>query len=404
MRILFLSFGPQSGVIASLAGALSTQGRHDGRRCGGGPVISDGAAHAAVAPPRQRPQRAGGPAAVRRGLEAILLPHGFRLRLDEPGGRAGGGEGAARGGHPVGLGICAAPRPVPLLLYLDHTYAISKRYAKVDGLPDAGRMSGDYEAAERAAYHAADAVLTMSDFVRRSVIDDYGVDPGRVHVIGAGPDLDPLPGEPAGPPGWPPTVLFVGADFARKGGPTLLEAFQAVRGDVPEARLVIVGPRRAGGPLPGVTWAGRLGHGEMPALYASASVFALPTLREPFGLVFLEAMAFGLPCVGTKVEAVPEMIEDGVTGYVVPPGDAAALSVALRSLLRDREAASRMGRARWEKVRNYYTWDAVAGRVMKFLAEILNQRNGLIDMRLTMAWSSSNTGENETIEFGAALT
>ena len=350
MRILFLSVGDWSGAVASLAGAL---------RAGGADVTVVNAAEGLLyrmgrlTLPSPRPANVRNVLAARRQFGGDWKQFFFRTDFAF-GWMSRAAERAAereRPGAVIQSGLVFAPprAPVPLLLYLDHTYAISKRYAKVDGLPDAGRMSGDYEAAERAAYHAADAVLTMSDFVRRSVIDDYGVDPGRVHVIGAGPNLDPLPGEPAGPPGWPPTVLFVGVDFARKGGPTLLEAFQAVRGDVPEARLVIVGPRRAGGPLPGVTWAGRLGHGEMPALYASASAFALPTLREPFGMVFLEAMAFGLPCVGTKVEAVPEIIEDGVTGYVVPPGDAAALSVALRSLLRDREAASRMGRAGWRR-------------------------------------------------------
>jgi len=351
VRILYLSYGAQSGVVASLAGALRARGA-DVTVVDAAEGLSYRMGRLKLPSPR--------PANVRNVLAARRQFSGdwkhFFLCTDLAFGRMSRAAERAvereRPGAVIQAGVLFAPprAPVPRLLYIDHTYAISKRYTKVDGLPDAGRMSGDYEAAERAAYHAADAVLTMSDFVRRSVIDDYGVDPGRVHVIGAGPNLDPLPGEPAGPPGWPPTVLFVGKDFARKGGPALLEAFRAARGDVPEARLVIVGPP-AGGPLPGVTWAGRLGHGEMPALYAaaSASAFALPTLREPFGLVFLEAMAFGLPCVGTNVEAVPEIIEDGVTGYVVPPGDAAALSVALRSLLRDREAASRMGRAGWEQ-------------------------------------------------------
>jgi len=82
---------------------------------------------------------------------------------------------------------------------------------------------------------------------------------------------------------------------------------------------------------------------ELPALLSRSTVFCLPTLREPFGIAYLDAMACAVPCVGARLEAVPEIVVDGETGLLVPPGDAAALAGALSQLLADPRRARRMG-------------------------------------------------------------
>ena len=81
----------------------------------------------------------------------------------------------------------------------------------------------------------------------------------------------------------------------------------------------------------------------LEALFARATVFTMPTLWEPFGIAFLDAMACGVPCVGTAIEAVPEIVEAGRTGVLVPPGDPVALADALVALLADPARAREMG-------------------------------------------------------------
>jgi glycosyltransferase involved in cell wall biosynthesis len=213
----------------------------------------------------------------------------------------------------------------------------------------------------------AAAIFTMSEFVRRSLRDDYGVDPARVHVVGAGPNVPPPTAEPAARRGRWPLVLFVGKAFAPKGGRELLDAFAAVRRAHPRARLAIVS-QRCPAPLPeGATFHGPLGRAALARLYARASVFVLPTLREAFGLSLLEAMGFALPVVATRLEAIPEIVVDGETGLLVPPGDAAALCRALSSLLDDPARARRMGAAGRARALSRYGWGRAAAEMLRVL-------------------------------------
>jgi glycosyltransferase involved in cell wall biosynthesis len=92
-------------------------------------------------------------------------------------------------------------------------------------------------------------------------------------------------------------------------------------------------------------------------------VFCLPSLFEPFGIVILEAMFFGLPCVGTADWAIPEMIADGETGYTVARDDATALADRLSMLLADLPHAHRMGLAGRRRAEQRFSWTGVANRM-----------------------------------------
>jgi glycosyltransferase involved in cell wall biosynthesis len=149
-----------------------------------------------------------------------------------------------------------------------------------------------------------------------------------------------------------PRVLFVGGDFARKGGFDLLAAWRAGRFDrVADLEMVTDDPD-APADVAGV----RVIRGvasyssEWSDLWRRADVFAMPTRQEAFGLVFQEAAAAGLPRIGTRAFAVPEMIADGTSGLLVPPGDRPALVHALRTLLTSPELRNKMGHAAREQV------------------------------------------------------
>lgn len=120
-----------------------------------------------------------------------------------------------------------------------------------------------------------------------------------------------------------------------------------------------------------VRFCGFVEHDHMPSQYAGADLFVLPSRRESFGLVLAEAMACGLPVVSTTVGAIPEVVEDGVTGLLVPPDDPRALADAINTLLSDPQRRKAMGIAGGERVEKYFTWDKVADRVLEGYHKIL---------------------------------
>jgi glycosyltransferase involved in cell wall biosynthesis len=139
-------------------------------------------------------------------------------------------------------------------------------------------------------------------------------------------------------------VLFVGGDFSRKGGEDLLEAMKSL-GDEAELDVVTgVRPRSIPTSSPTRVHLG-LNHAsdELFELFRQADIFVLPTIGETYGLVICEAMASGLPVVATNVGAIPEIVEDGVSGVLVPPNSPSALADSLQRLVRQPEERRSMG-------------------------------------------------------------
>jgi glycosyltransferase involved in cell wall biosynthesis len=152
----------------------------------------------------------------------------------------------------------------------------------------------------------------------------------------------------------PPTLLFVGQLRHYKGLDDLLQAMTGL----PQARLLVAGDgpmrtkweaRGRSSDLKGrVNFLGKVDDADLPAVYRSADVFVLPanSRAEAFGTVLLEAMASGLPCVTTEVgSGTSYVVQDGLTGIVVPPRDPEALATALQPLLADRVLRARLGAA-----------------------------------------------------------
>jgi len=254
------------------------------------------------------------------------------------------------------------PCPCPYVIYLDQTRALAERAPAhpLAGQPPPPSWGEGWREHEGAAYRGAAAVVAFSRVAARSVVEDYGVDFDRVHVVGAGANVVPDKVERRDDG---ETVLFIGREFERKGGRVLLDAFARLRRSRPRARLLIVGPPGFEVMPEGVLQLGPEPLAAVPGLLAQATVFALPTLAEPFGLAFLDAMACGVPCVGTEVDAVPDIIEQGRTGLLIPPGDPAALAGALGELLADRDRARAMGARGRERVLAHFTWERVANRL-----------------------------------------
>jgi glycosyltransferase involved in cell wall biosynthesis len=234
---------------------------------------------------------------------------------------------------------------------------------------------------ELEVYRGAAGIFTLSERLRRSFLEDFGLPPSRVHAVHAGPNFDvkQIPRHTPRPdPDHPPTILFVGRQFHRKGGDLLVQAFRQLRERIPAARLTIAGPPSLPAREPGVTFLGDLdkndpsGWQALVAAYESADVFCLPTRFEPFGIAFIEAMYFGLPCIGTDAWAVPEMIVDGETGFTVPIDDLEALTDRLFRLLSDPALVRRMGQAGRARAERCFTWERVVQRMMQAVLPVLS--------------------------------
>jgi alpha-maltose-1-phosphate synthase len=224
---------------------------------------------------------------------------------------------------------------------------------------------------EKGVFGSLDHIFTFSDWLRHSFISDYGIEPRKVHVVGAGANLPPV--ETPERDYDCKTILFSGIHFERKGGHILLESFRQVRRALPEARLIIIGPVLSGLP-PGVECPGYISKSDPQGIarireaYQRASLFVMPSLYEPFGVVFVEAMAHRLACIGTRNCAMPEIIEEGKTGYLVPVNNPAALAERMIHLLRRPDLLRAMGNAGYQRYRSLFTWDRVAERMTTILA------------------------------------
>ncbi|MBI2014857.1 MAG: glycogen synthase [Candidatus Rokubacteria bacterium] len=229
---------------------------------------------------------------------------------------------------------------------------------------------------EKTAVEAADRVVAVSARMREDILAHFDVDPAKVVVIHNGIDPERFRraesraaldrygvGEPY--------VLFVGRITDQKGIFHLLEAAPALPAGV---QLVLCAPapdtpeieerlRRALPAHPNVIWIGEMVPVEtVVELYSHAAVFACPSVYEPFGLINLEAMACETPVVASAVGGIVEVVEDGKTGLLVPPGRPDELAAALRRVLENAELGRRLGIAGRRRVEERFSWASVAER------------------------------------------
>jgi len=179
-----------------------------------------------------------------------------------------------------------------------------------------------------------------------------------------------------------PTVLIVARMSAAeryKGHDQLLEAWPAVTAQVPDARLLVVGDGDDASRLKGkaaalgvngsVTFTGFVSDGVLDELYAQASVFAMPSRDEGFGLVYLEAMRRGIPCIGSIHDAAGDVIVDGQTGYLVDQGDVSAIAGRIVHLLETPSIGVEMGARGRERLVQCFGYERFRDRVVGLLSD-----------------------------------
>jgi len=267
----------------------------------------------------------------------------------------------------------------------------------------AEQLGGGYAVsswAERTAYDAADAVIAVSYGMRHDILDAYpSIDPDRVHVVHNGIDtalyhpdqrthvLERLGVDPSRP-----YVLFVGRITRQKGVAHLIAAASEFD---PDAQVVLcagapdtpeIGQETAAAVARlqaqrgGVLWIEEmLPREDVVQLLTHALVFVCPSVYEPLGIVNLEAMACGTPVVASAVGGIPEVVDDGVTGFLVPYEQSHperlehGLAVRVNELLRDPERGRRMGETGRKRAVEEFGWDAVARATLAVYESILTR-------------------------------
>ena len=235
----------------------------------------------------------------------------------------------------------------------------------------------------------ADAVVGVSTSEMREMARHLPLPQEKVRVIPNGFHPDRFRAPPSrhalrerlGLPDDAQAVVFAGRLASNKGLHHLVPAFARVAPRHPRAVLVLAGEDQGWGPKlramaedlgvgERVHFTGHLSEPDYRATLAGADVFALPSEWEAFGIVLVEAMACGVPCVATRVGGAADVVVDGRTGRLVPYGDEAALAAALDEILSDPALARRMGEAGRERAFHEYSWDSVVDRTLALYDEL----------------------------------
>ena len=260
---------------------------------------------------------------------------------------------------------------------------------------------------ERSAYEAADGVIAVSEGMKRDVMKLYGVPEDRIQVIYNGidpdfysPTFDESVLEKYGIQKDKPFVLFVGRITRQKGISQLIRAIPHL---APDTQIVLC----AGAPdtqeladeckalieeakktRDGIIWIEEMmPHSELRVLYSHATVFATPSLYEPFGIINLEAMSCGTPVVGSAVGGIPEIIVDGETGFLVPlqaksetdfdPVNPEAFqkdfAEKLNRFLTNPDLAQKMGEASRKRAVSVFSWEAIAKETFHFYEKVIER-------------------------------
>jgi glycosyltransferase involved in cell wall biosynthesis len=229
--------------------------------------------------------------------------------------------------------------------------------------------------------HQLDYIITGSDASADSIVEAVGIPREGIRAIHDGVEtevfrpLDDVEPEEN-------RVLFVGnSEDRNKGIRYLLKALQRLRSEVPFHLRVVHHPGSRGAPkmvqdlgLHGrVTFLEQLSTDELVREYNSAQLLVSPSLYEGFGLPAAEAQACGAPVIATSAGALPEIVEDGVTGLVVPPGDSQTLARAIATLIQEPERCREMGAAGAKRIRERFSWRRTAEETLVLYEEVLAQ-------------------------------
>ena len=290
------------------------------------------------------------------------------------------------GGWPSGAHLASylyQDLSISAILWLQREDPVGYRYCEYDQVPQ--KTLERRAARQLEQYRQSEGVFTMSRWLSEFLIRECGLPREKVHAVGGGINVDAAGIRPGSKEGR--RILFVGRNFVRKGGPLVVQAFTILRKKyLWSAELYLAGAKESDIRdalrerqirVEEVDWQkihllGDLGSEKLTDYYNLCDVFCMPSYFEAYGLVFAEALTYGLPCIGRDKFAMSEFIEDGCTGRLISGEDAEELALDLWEVLQDPKYREEVERRREWYLREY-SWDKVAQRICSVMEK--NERD-----------------------------
>lgn len=254
-----------------------------------------------------------------------------------------------------------------VMSFVNHLRATDERTFSVCGFQKADKALIGRRAAEQDDYlrHHCSGIFTMGHWLRNYLVEQ-GFPQDLVHAVGGGCNIDKSlikPGKKTGD-----KILFIGKDFKRKGGYITYEAFKRLREKGRKVNLYVIGPTAdpISSPVEGYHFVGQLPFSEEAKYFNACDVFCMPSYFEAYGLVFVEALSFGVPCIGRNCYEMPYFIEEGKTGLLLHHDDAAELATLMELALDDKEMARNVEEKKDFYLKEY-SWDTVAEKIARVI-------------------------------------
>lgn len=216
-------------------------------------------------------------------------------------------------------------------------------------------------------FKTCSGIFTMGKWLKKEIEKKTQIK-APVYSVGAGINLDPSIIDDSYKTN--NKFLFVGRDFKRKGGYLVYKAFEKLHKNNPNLELYVAGPKSnpIDTPCEGYHFCGDCTYEKTAQLYNKCDVFCLPSYFEAYGIAFIEALTFGLPCIGRRCQEMPYFIEENVTGYCIDDDNIDYLAQKMESLLTNKQIFQNVKQKRSWYLKEY-SWDEVAKRIINTINE-----------------------------------
>ncbi|MBW4506248.1 MAG: glycosyltransferase family 4 protein [Scytonematopsis contorta HA4267-MV1] len=263
---------------------------------------------------------------------------------------------------------------IPYVIYLDYTVALAEKKWSGWAYFINAQQRENWVECERRTYTLAQHIFCMSSIVKKSLIQDYSIEPEKITVVGSSGDFQlPYVGEKQF---GSQQILFNGSDFKRKGGDLVIAAFKKVKQAIPSAKLIIIGKK-----LPlnenedGIENPGHVSsRADIHNLFLNTDLVIAPAYCDPFPTFLMEAMNYGIPCIVSANDGMPEIVTDKETGIVISEPTADVLANHIIDLLNNPLLLTSMSHAARDKIKNKLNWNKIAEQIAKQIAEILSEK------------------------------
>jgi len=256
---------------------------------------------------------------------------------------------------------------IPYVMYLDYTMALAVKNWSAWAPFNNERELLAWWKCERESYERAYHLFTFSHVTQSSLIQDYKISPEKITVVGSAGNIQEFyQGEKKK---GTQQILFNASDFERKGGDLVLAAFSQVRQLIPNATLVIIGKKLAIS-QPGVINLGKVSSRlHLQDIFLKTDVVVAPAYCDPFPTFVLEAMSYGIPCIVTNRDGMPEIVDDRINGIVISEVVPEILAKEIINLLTNTDLLASFSQAAKLKIETKFNWENIASKILDVLSK-----------------------------------